>query len=86
MKSPAGDVHIRTAVHGSLPGMEDAARVHVETAAELADWFATNHASSSGVWVVVWRTATGRPAPSYDEAVCEALRFGWIDSVQRGLD
>lgn len=66
--------------------MEDDPRVHVETAPELAAWFATNHASSSGVWVVVWRTATGRPAPSYDEAVCEALRFGWIDSVQRGLD
>ena len=66
--------------------MEDVPRVHVETAAELETWYAANHASATGVWVVTWRPRTGRPAPTYDEAVCEALRFGWIDSVQRGLD
>lgn len=30
--------------------------------------------------------AAGRPAPSYDDAVTEALRLGWIDSTARKLD
>ena len=32
------------------------------------------------------RRATGRQPFDYEAAVCEALRFGWIDAVQRTLD
>lgn len=67
-------------------GMQDDPRVHVESAADLAGWLAANHATHTGVWVVQWRGPTGRPAPTYEEAVCEALRYGWIDSVQKRLD
>ncbi|MFA9431444.1 YdeI family protein [Egicoccus sp. AB-alg2] len=61
-------------------------RVHVETVEEWADWLAAHHADATGAWLVTWRTPTGRPAPTYDEAVTEALRFGWVDSVARRLD
>lgn len=66
--------------------MERDPQVHLETTAEWAAWLETNHETSTGVWLVTWRTPTGRPAPSYDEAVTEALRFGWIDSTGRRLD
>ena len=66
--------------------MADEARVHAETVTDFGDWLAANHATASGVWLVTWRTPTGRPAPSYDEAVTEALRYGWIDSTARTLD
>lgn len=51
-----------------------------------ADWLAANHARGHGVWLVTRKKATGRQSFTYDEAVTEALRFGWIDSVARGLD
>jgi uncharacterized protein YdeI (YjbR/CyaY-like superfamily) len=55
-------------------------RVHAESAREWGDWLERHHDRDTGVWLVTWRPATGRPAPSYEEAVVEALRFGWIDS------
>jgi uncharacterized protein YdeI (YjbR/CyaY-like superfamily) len=38
------------------------------------------------VWVVLWRRRSGRTGLTYDEAVEEALCFGWIDSKQVKLD
>ena len=61
-------------------------RVHPETRAEWRAWLAANHATSPGVWLVQWRTPTGRRRLDYEEAVEEALCFGWIDSLAKGLD
>ena len=33
-----------------------------------------------------YKPRTGKPAIPYEEAVCEALCFGWIDSTYRSLD
>jgi uncharacterized protein YdeI (YjbR/CyaY-like superfamily) len=66
--------------------MDDDPRLHAQSAAEFGDWLAANHTTMTGVWLVTWRAVTGRPAPSYDEAVTEALRYGWIDSIARTLD
>ncbi len=66
--------------------MDDDPQLHVETAAEFGDWLSANHDTASGVWLVTWRTPTGRPAPSYEDCVLEALRYGWIDSTRRTLD
>lgn len=38
------------------------------------------------MWLVSWKRATGRPAPTYDDVVEEALCVGWIDSRASGLD
>jgi uncharacterized protein YdeI (YjbR/CyaY-like superfamily) len=60
--------------------------VHVETRTELREWLAEHAATSPGAWVVTWKKATGRPAPSYDDVVEEALCVGWIDSTNRTVD
>ena len=65
---------------------EDLPRVHAETRAEWRDWLAEHHDHESGAWLVSWRPATGRPAVGDEEAVCEALCFGWVDSTGRRLD
>ena len=65
---------------------EDVEQVHLETRAEWRAWLGEHHASSRGVHLVSWRTSTGRPSVGYVEAVCEALCFGWVDSVTRRLD
>jgi uncharacterized protein YdeI (YjbR/CyaY-like superfamily) len=38
------------------------------------------------VWLVTWKKHTGRPAVTYDDAVSEALAFGWVDSKPAKLD
>ena len=64
----------------------DVERLHVETRAEWRAWLEQHHRDSPGVHLVSWRAPTGRPAVSYEDAVCEALCFGWVDSVARRLD
>jgi uncharacterized protein YdeI (YjbR/CyaY-like superfamily) len=49
-------------------------------------WLEENHEKSPGIWFVYFKKATGKPRVSYDEAVEEALCFGWIDSVTRKFD
>lgn len=66
--------------------LDDAPRQHFETVDEWRQWLEVNHASSSGVFVVFWKKATGRPAMSYDEMVEQALCFGWVDSRPAKLD
>lgn len=65
---------------------EDPERLHVESAAQWAAWLAEHHDRGTGVWVVWWKRATGRPAPSYDDLVLEALAHGWIDATSKGVD
>jgi uncharacterized protein YdeI (YjbR/CyaY-like superfamily) len=53
---------------------------------EWRSWLATNHESEREVWVVFQKKHTGQTGMSYEEAVEEALCFGWIDSIVRRLD
>lgn len=48
-------------------------------------WLDKNH-DSGGIWFVYFKKSANKPRVSYDEAVEEALCFGWIDSVPRKLD
>ena len=69
-----------------MPSAADAPHVTCETRAEWRAWLEANHATATGVWHVSWRPATGHPRVPYEEAVEEALCFGWIDSKGGNLD
>jgi uncharacterized protein YdeI (YjbR/CyaY-like superfamily) len=60
--------------------------VRVKSAAELRRWFEKYHASSPGIWLVVNKKGTPKPGVYYEEAVEEALCFGWIDGRLNPLD
>ena len=49
-------------------------------------WLSDNHDKVSGVWLVFYKKCSGKRGLTLDEAVEEALRFGWIDSRQRNRD
>jgi uncharacterized protein YdeI (YjbR/CyaY-like superfamily) len=66
--------------------MADAPRFHAETREQWRDWLAEHSAGSAGVWLVTWKTSSGRPVLSYEDAVTEALAFGWVDSKGSRLD
>lgn len=53
---------------------------HALTRAARRAWLNKNQAQTDGVWLVNFKKATGKPRIDYDEAVEEALCFGWIDS------
>lgn len=72
-----------------MPGPRDpqALHVHAETVPQWRAWLAEHHGSGvDGVWLVMWRPATGRPRVTYEEAIEEALCFGWVDSMSGPVD
>jgi uncharacterized protein YdeI (YjbR/CyaY-like superfamily) len=60
--------------------------VHPETRAQWRAWLEANHARCEGTWLVTFKKATGKPRVDYDDAVEEAICFGWIDSKVNKLD
>ena len=60
--------------------------VHPLTRAEWRAWLEANHTRRDGVWLVTFKKDTGLPRVEYDEAVEEALCFGWVDSKANKLD
>jgi len=52
----------------------------VADASEWRTWLGVQHASSTGVWLVLAKKGTTHPtALVYDDALVEAICFGWID-------
>ena len=49
-------------------------------------WLTKHHSSSPGVWLVFYKAHTGLSSIPYEDAVHEALCFGWIDSLVKRLD
>jgi uncharacterized protein YdeI (YjbR/CyaY-like superfamily) len=75
---------------GTLPGtMVPPAGTPVrffETRERLRAWFERNHDRATELWIGYYKVGTGRKGVTYDEAVEEALCFGWIDGLVRSLD
>jgi uncharacterized protein YdeI (YjbR/CyaY-like superfamily) len=46
----------------------------------------TNGESAAAVWLVYYKKGSGQPSITWDEAVEEALCFGWIDSKAKTID
>jgi uncharacterized protein YdeI (YjbR/CyaY-like superfamily) len=60
--------------------------IHPQTRAAWRKWLKQNHIRADGVWLISYKKGTGKPRFEYDEAVEEALCFGWIDSKPNKLD
>jgi uncharacterized protein YdeI (YjbR/CyaY-like superfamily) len=56
------------------------------TAEEWRLWLNSHHNTTKAVWLVYHKPATGKTRVSYDDAVDEAICFGWIDSKPNKLD
>lgn len=49
-------------------------------------WLTENHATAESLWLVFHKKHTGKGGLTYDEAVEEALCFGWIDGILKRID
>jgi uncharacterized protein YdeI (YjbR/CyaY-like superfamily) len=55
-------------------------------AAAWHQWLVSHHATSPGVWLVLTRKGGATTSLTYDQALDEALCFGWIDGQVRRRD
>jgi uncharacterized protein YdeI (YjbR/CyaY-like superfamily) len=67
-------------------GIADGEQLHVEDVEQWRSWLRDNADRGTGVWLVSWKRATGRPAVTYEQAIEEALTVGWVDSTAGTLD
>lgn len=49
-------------------------------------WLVKHHAIAREIWLIYYKKHTGQPTVPYDDAVEEALCFGWIDGKVQRLD
>lgn len=70
----------------SMAGEVPQNSVHPSTRAAWRAWLSEHHQRKDGVWLVSFKKATGKPRVEYNDAVEEALCFGWIDSKPGKLD
>lgn len=64
----------------------DGEPIYFASPAEWRAWLGRHHADAREVWVGFHKKHTGRPSLSWEEAVREALCFGWIDGIVRRVD
>jgi uncharacterized protein YdeI (YjbR/CyaY-like superfamily) len=57
-----------------------------ETADDLRRWFVANHETAGELWVGLYRVGSGRASVRWPDVVDEALCFGWIDGIRKGID
>jgi uncharacterized protein YdeI (YjbR/CyaY-like superfamily) len=57
-----------------------------QSRAEWRAWLQRHHTSADGVWLRFAKKHATTPSPSYNDAVEEALCFGWIDGLVRPCD
>ena len=58
----------------------------VRTLDRWRDWLARHHAAASEVWLIFHKSHTGVASIDYQDALDEALCFGWVDSLVKRLD
>jgi uncharacterized protein YdeI (YjbR/CyaY-like superfamily) len=58
--------------------------VEVRTRDHWRTWLRRNHASVSEIWLVFRKN--GALTLAYEDAICEALCWGWVDSLIKRLD
>jgi uncharacterized protein YdeI (YjbR/CyaY-like superfamily) len=58
----------------------------VVTRDEFRQWLADHHQSKKEIWLVFYRKRTGKPTIAYNDAVEEAICYGWIDGQLNRLD
>ena len=56
------------------------------TRRDLRAWLDAHHDTATELWVGLYKKGSGRPSITWSEVVDEALCFGWIDGVRRGID
>jgi uncharacterized protein YdeI (YjbR/CyaY-like superfamily) len=66
--------------------MEIKDKLYVTNRKDWRKWLAKNHKKQKEIWLIYYRKETGKPRIPYDDAVLEALCYGWIDSTVKKIN
>jgi uncharacterized protein YdeI (YjbR/CyaY-like superfamily) len=69
-----------------MGALDDGEKVTAADAAIWRAWLETNHTTSKGAWLVRPRPGSGLELVGYEDAILQALCFGWIDGPVRSFD
>ena len=57
-----------------------------ENSATFWQWLELNHALESELWLKIFKKNSGQKTINWEEAVIEALCWGWIDGIKKSFD
>ena len=60
--------------------------LYVVKSKDWRNWLSKNHKKESEIWLIYYKKKSGKPRIPYDDAVREALCYGWIDSILKTID
>lgn len=66
--------------------MEITKTLYVKSREQWRAWLKKNHSKAKEIWLLYPKAHTGKYRIPYNDAVEEALCFGWIDSTAKGID
>jgi uncharacterized protein YdeI (YjbR/CyaY-like superfamily) len=56
------------------------------SAAKSHHWLEKNHGTATELLAGIYKKSSGKPSITYQEALDEALCFGWIDGIRKSVD
>ncbi|MGB3340039.1 MAG: YdeI/OmpD-associated family protein [bacterium] len=60
--------------------------LYVTNRKDWRKWLGKNHKIKNEIWLIYYKKHTKKPRIPYDDAVEEALCYGWIDSIIKRID
>ena len=60
--------------------------LHVSDRKSWRKWLKKNHLSENEIWLIYFKKHTAKDRVEYNDAVEEAICFGWIDSTVKRID
>ena len=66
--------------------MEISKTLYITKRKDWRAWLKKHYQTEKEIWLVYPKKETGKPRIEYNDAVEEALCFGWIDSIVKKLD
>ena len=60
--------------------------LYVTSSTAFRRWLGDNHDRKAEIWLIQYKTRTGKASIDYAQAVEEAICYGWIDGFVRSMD
>jgi uncharacterized protein YdeI (YjbR/CyaY-like superfamily) len=60
--------------------------LYVTNRKDWRSWLKKNHSKEKEIWLIYYRKSSGKLRIPYNDAVEEALCYGWIDSIFKGIN
>lgn len=60
--------------------------LYVSHRSDWRAWLKKHHDSEKEIWLIYYKKHSGKPRIAYNDAVEEALCYGWIDSTAKKID